>query len=321
VEPYLRCCLDSICSQTFTDWECILVDDGSPDGCPAICNEYAAKDPRFIVIHKKQNEGLPRARKSGLDVAKSEFVFHVDGDDWLELNALEVLYKNQQKMEFDIVIGGFKRINPYGIKNCFYPDINYTNMAVWFLLCEYKYLWGKLYRRDLYENCITPETNILEDVILNIQIFLKIPDSARIKIVSENVYNYNRQDNSLLTVTSSRKYNKYTEYPVVQSYLGIAEHLGKLNVFDENIKSAHLYSMLQDGIIPYIIQGNRISKNDIDNIYKAYYSKCLYVCLIKPWRRIIIPIFKWSIKIGKLYIMLLNIISNLHCFLIKYRNS
>jgi glycosyltransferase involved in cell wall biosynthesis len=92
VELYLRRCLDSILAQTFGDFECILVDDGSPDNCPAICDEYVKKDNQFRVIHKKQNEGLPKARKSGLNIAVSEFVIHLDSDDWLEPNALELLY-------------------------------------------------------------------------------------------------------------------------------------------------------------------------------------------------------------------------------------
>lgn len=82
VEPYLHRCVDSILAQTFTDFELILVDDGSPDNCGAICDEYAAKDSRILVIHK-ENGGLSDARNAGLDIAKGEYIGFVDSDDYI----------------------------------------------------------------------------------------------------------------------------------------------------------------------------------------------------------------------------------------------
>jgi glycosyltransferase involved in cell wall biosynthesis len=84
--------------RTFTDFECILVEDSSTDHSPEICDKYALMDKRFKVIHKVQNEGLPKARKTGLDNAISEFVMHCDSDDWLELNALDLLYKVKNQL-------------------------------------------------------------------------------------------------------------------------------------------------------------------------------------------------------------------------------
>ena len=81
VEQYLRQCVDSVLAQTYTDVEIILVDDGSPDSCPAICDEYAKKDSRIKVIHKP-NGGLSDARNAGLDMAQGEYVLFLDSDDW-----------------------------------------------------------------------------------------------------------------------------------------------------------------------------------------------------------------------------------------------
>jgi glycosyltransferase involved in cell wall biosynthesis len=86
VEPYLRQCLDSVLAQTFTDYECILVDDGSPDKCPAICDEYAAKDTRFKVIHK-ENGGLSDARNVGIQAAAGKYIALLDSDDLFADNA------------------------------------------------------------------------------------------------------------------------------------------------------------------------------------------------------------------------------------------
>ena len=80
VEKYLDQCVASVCAQTFTDWELILVDDGSPDRCGAMCDEWAAKDGRIRVIHR-ENEGLSAARNSGVSVAEGTFVFYLDSDD------------------------------------------------------------------------------------------------------------------------------------------------------------------------------------------------------------------------------------------------
>lgn len=80
VEPYLRRCIDSILAQTFTDYECILVDDGSPDSCPAICDEYLARDRVFKVIHK-ENGGPSDARNMGIRTATGEYIVLLDSDD------------------------------------------------------------------------------------------------------------------------------------------------------------------------------------------------------------------------------------------------
>ena len=103
VEPYLRRCLDSIVNQTYTNLEIILVDDGSPDGCPQICDEYAAKDKRIIVIHK-ENGGLSSARNAGLKIASGAFISFVDSDDWVNDHYIETLYLAQNKFNADLVI-------------------------------------------------------------------------------------------------------------------------------------------------------------------------------------------------------------------------
>ena len=90
VEAYLEKCVDSICRQTYKDLEIILVDDGSPDRCPRICDEYATKDNRIKVIHK-DNGGLSSARNAGLDIAQGEFISFVDSDDTIHSQMMEVL--------------------------------------------------------------------------------------------------------------------------------------------------------------------------------------------------------------------------------------
>lgn len=105
VETYLPQCLDSIQKQTFTDWEMILVDDGSPDNSGCICDEYANKDRRIKVIHQK-NQGVSIARNAGLDVARGEWIWFVDSDDYIAENSLAILYEIVSKAVCDTVFFG-----------------------------------------------------------------------------------------------------------------------------------------------------------------------------------------------------------------------
>ena len=102
VEKYLDCCMESIVNQTLKDIEIILVDDGSPDRVPQICDEWAQKDPRIKVIHKK-NAGLGYARNSGLEIASGEYVAFVDSDDYVDIRMYEFLYGNAVANDLDIV--------------------------------------------------------------------------------------------------------------------------------------------------------------------------------------------------------------------------
>lgn len=116
VEPYLLRCLDSIVNQTYTNLEIILVDDGSPDGSPHICDEYAGEDSRIVVIHKK-NGGQSEARNQGLDICKGDYISFVDSDDWVEPTYIEELLKLITKEDADIAICELKRTKLFEEKN------------------------------------------------------------------------------------------------------------------------------------------------------------------------------------------------------------
>lgn len=105
-ENYLRKCVDGILQQTFTDFQLILVDDGSPDKSGEICDEYAQRDSRVITIHKA-NGGLTSARKCGMERAEGKYSIHIDPDDWVEPTLLEDLYQEIVKAEADMVICDF----------------------------------------------------------------------------------------------------------------------------------------------------------------------------------------------------------------------
>ena len=105
VRNYLEQCMDSVLGQTFREFEVILVDDGSADGCAEICDRYAETDSRVRVVHKK-NEGAALARNYGLQISEGAYIAYVDGDDWIDEHMLETLYQALRKEQTDIVMCG-----------------------------------------------------------------------------------------------------------------------------------------------------------------------------------------------------------------------
>lgn len=113
IEQYLRKCIDSILNQTYKDLEIILVDDGSPDKCPDICDEYTKKDSRIKVIHKA-NGGLSDARNAGLDIAQGEYISFIDSDDYIDEYMYEDMLSAIENSDADLCICGYDRVNGAG---------------------------------------------------------------------------------------------------------------------------------------------------------------------------------------------------------------
>ena len=133
VEQYLRRCLDSIISQTYSNLEIILVDDGSPDRCSQICDEYAEKDKRITVVHK-ENGGLSDARNAGLDICKGDYIYFVDSDDELPLNSIySLIAKLKEYPDAEIIIGDIKSVpfDPINYSSRNFNTVNYINNNIW----------------------------------------------------------------------------------------------------------------------------------------------------------------------------------------------
>lgn len=113
VEKYLPKCIDSILAQTFRDFELILIDDGSPDNCGAICDEYAARDSRIKVIHQK-NTGVSAARNAGLDIASGTYLGFVDSDDWIEPEMYATMIATAKEKQVDVVVCGLRYVDEEG---------------------------------------------------------------------------------------------------------------------------------------------------------------------------------------------------------------
>lgn len=170
VEKYLNRCVDSILNQTFSDFELILVDDGSPDNCGKICDDYAKKDNRIHVIHQ-QNGGLSAARNAGIDWAfansDSEWIAFVDSDDWIHPRYLEFLYKAVKNDKTKISICNYVR-ESHHLEN--YHDVMFTSKIMQGMeLFESKFniqatvAWNKLYKKELFSDISFPNGRLHED--------------------------------------------------------------------------------------------------------------------------------------------------------------
>lgn len=171
VEQYIRQCIDSILQQTFNDFELILVDDGSPDFCPQICEEYALKDRRVRVIHKK-NGGLSDARNAGIDVAEGEYITFIDSDDLVSSDYLMCLYNEAKANNADVSCCHFVTFEEdseieYREINA-YPSVIMTGReACMRLYCIGEIVpimsCGKMYRLELFKEIRFPVGKIHED--------------------------------------------------------------------------------------------------------------------------------------------------------------
>lgn len=194
VEKYLERCVDSILNQTYTDLEIILVDDGSPDRCGEICDEYSKRDKRIKVIHK-ENEGVSAARNDGIAAASGEYISFVDSDDYIDNDYIDVLYKNIA--DCDMVVCNFKldvadeRFRPQ--HKLFDKEKTITSINEIFSdVFEnriYTYIvWAKLYRTELIKNmAFREDMDYSEDAYFIRDVFTRC---NRIKLILYNGYNY-----------------------------------------------------------------------------------------------------------------------------------
>jgi hypothetical protein len=280
VEKYLRECLESIKGQTFQDYEVIMIDDGSTDNCPEICDEYACLDKRFKAIHKK-NGGLVSARKVGAEHVSGDYVLNIDSDDYVDEELLEKLY-NQVKMDNpDVIAFSYKTVDEKGVfKNAIHnfiePKLYKENIER--IKRSYMYdktihghnggslifsIWTKLVKREIYKECQSLVDNRIskgEDTILN----LLIVDKAKSMLVSKiNGYNYRLQPTSMTHVFHEKD---------IENQKVLAESLNQIKInkpsFSEQIEMYIFYST-------YMMLQKLVNRNTKYRQYKEYVKKIL----------------------------------------------
>ena len=200
VEPYLNKCVDSILNQTYRNLEVILVDDGSPDHCGAICDAYALQDRRVHVIHK-ENGGLSSARNAGMAAASGEYLSFVDSDDVLPARALEVLLETLIAEQAQLAIGGHIRFSDVlPVEETTEASIrSMTRIEAMKDLFENGCAsWARLYERKIHCDVMFPDGEINEDEAIVLQLLEKCNKIAKTKAV---VYYYRCRPESITTVS------------------------------------------------------------------------------------------------------------------------
>lgn len=187
VEDTLNRCVESVLRQNVTDMEVILVDDGSTDKCPKMCDDWGERDAHIRVIHK-QNGGLSDARNAGIDVAKGDLITFVDSDDYLADNTYQPLLA----LMSDCDILEFSIANKLALQDRIYHDIG----EYWLKERVYRhtYAWNKIYRRQLFENIRFPKGKVFEDAY-TLPLLLKL--SKTVRTTSKGFYYYSENPNGI----------------------------------------------------------------------------------------------------------------------------
>ena len=235
-EKYVNKCIESLLGQTYQNFEIIIIDDGSSDSSPALCDAFAAEYPKIRVIHQK-NKGLSAARNRGLELAQGEYVFFLDSDDYLNENALQNLVNVQQKYQADLVIGGYCRVYDSGKDEevALFPfqqnEVELSEYEFWKLSMfnmSAIVAWGKLYNRKLWEGESFPEGKINEDLGILPHI---IPKCKRIVCTQCVTVNYRIACGSIMRSTFQLRHLDECEfrleciqYLLRKKYIEIALH-------------------------------------------------------------------------------------------------
>lgn len=205
VENYLNQCIESIIEQTYTNLEIILIDDGSKDNCPQICDDWSIKDKRIKVIHKK-NGGLSDARNVGLDIAKGKYIAFIDSDDWVDSRYIELLYNSLIKSEADISACSIQKVydadsvDPYNLN----PKLQLVTPkeAIKDILHDRRFktvAWNKLYSKEILSGERFIVGRIHEDEFFSYKVFDK---AQKLVFVDASLYKYRQRSGSIMSSPS-----------------------------------------------------------------------------------------------------------------------
>lgn len=265
-ENFLRKCIESTISQTLEDIEIILIDDGSPDNCGQICDEYAKKDGRIIVIHQK-NKGLCGARNAGVKRATGEWISFVDGDDWIESEMCETLYNYSKNDDFDVIICGITK--DYKHKSCKYDYSKFEDKKV-YENEECKYLqkemldhtarissvYAKLIKRDILLKYNVFHNESLrqgaEGIEFNLRLFKNV---KKVLFVKEHFYHYMYNPESI-----SASHDEKNHIYVLKCFEEIKKEINEFDNKDELLEMFYnrmLYTIVATAISGYFNPENK----------------------------------------------------------------
>lgn len=211
VENYIHTCVDSVIRQSFTNWELLLVDDGSPDNCPAICDDYAQKDTRIKVIHKI-NGGVATARNLGLDLAQGEYISFLDGDDFWHLEYLQILLNLCKMQNADIAQCNYTRgtAKYFPITRITDDYKVFDNYSIFLKGNAKIVVCFKLYKKHLFDKIRITEKVLFEDDFTTWKWYFK---ARKIVVTSARLYYYTENNTSTMSM-----YVKHPSLEFINAY-------------------------------------------------------------------------------------------------------
>lgn len=302
VEAYINGCIDSILSQTFKDFELILVDDGSPDNCGKICDGYAEKDSRVIVIHQK-NGGLSKARNTGIDWvfenSNSEWITFIDSDDRVHHKMLEMMYYAVCKNQVDMAVCDYRKVNSFdNLLESLEFNQRVYNASDFFAENTQKAMVAvcKLYHRALFKDCRFPNGKLHEDVFTTYKLFAKADKVVYLNCV---LYFYYQNESSIVHSQYSLKKldevkageeqvaffeEKHDEKNLIQAYKRLMyyydSHMRKLKTLPEG---KPYYKALKRKLSKLLRQKAKLCGVSIKS-HSAYYESAFPVLMNVYWK-------------------------------------
>lgn len=247
VEKYIHQCVDSILAQTYKNLEIILVDDGSPDNCPQICDDYASKDSRIKVIHK-ENGGLSSARNAALDIYNGDYIAFVDSDDWVDSTAYETMMEMMQSKNLDVVFCAANIIVGNEITEVKFDEfesgtiVSPEKMVELTLLDEIGgQVWKKICSRHCWDGVRFPIGRLYEDISISFYPFVNA--RKNIGFLSAPLYNYRMNENGI-----SLSYNPKKAYHI---FLGFQEHYAYAREYCKSVEDGCLAKALYSAVGTY----------------------------------------------------------------------
>ena len=298
VEKYIHKCVDSILAQTFTDFELWLVDDGSPDHCGAICDEYAQIDTRVKVIHKK-NGGLSDARNTALDVMNGKYIFFVDSDDWISEDALEIMYSALERTGAKVATGNIVSVREDGTEQALYSPVQDETVLIgeeMLTTLLRPNACNRLYAADLFQKLRYPVGRLYEDVFTYHKILAQIDSMV---LVGKNTYYYLIRSGSIMNSEYSIKFTDIVD--AVYDRAKWLDSIGQQKLADET--RLFVYSQVAVAFA-YLDKKNNQHLERLKEV-KAIYDEC-YNIIIRAEH------ISWKQKVR---MAILKYIPSLHTFL------
>ncbi|MEG0687794.1 MAG: glycosyltransferase family 2 protein [Hungatella sp.] len=302
VEKYLRRCIDSIVNQTYKNLDIILVDDGSPDSCGKICDEYQEKFNNIRVIHQ-ENQGLSCARNRGLSVASGSYITFIDSDDWIATDMIESLLQLADKHQAEVAVAGFYNVYDTGkmVRNSKHTEIQIlTNKEALecylFSNCLTPCVCGKLWKTCIWEGVNCPPGKLFEDQYTTYKLLVKAETVVFNPL--PQYYYYKRVDSIGHMAFSDKTYDLYegiqeqysyisSQFPEIESSIAIAKLMWELVFINMMLRSNFPVDLK-------LVSSSRLfARKRISDVYKCKF--------INGVRKIQITLFAYLFVIYKIF--------------------